>query len=487
MTIPTTLRVPFLYAEFDPSRAFQGPSILAYKALLIGGRIAAGTKAEAQIDRITSADQAALFYGAGSMLHRQAIAWFANNKVTEVYAASLDDDATGVAATGSFAITGPATADGTFVVYIAGVRIALAVTSGDTATDVGDALEAAVLADTSLPVSASNAAGTVTITAKNDGEPGNDIDLRANYYDGEAYPTGISVVITGMASGANNPDLQDIVDILGDEWYHIISCPFNDATNLTVIETELADRFDYDRMIDGLYVTAKSDTLANLTTFGNSRNSPHVVSMNAYKVPSTPWEVAAATAAQMALEGQADPARPFQTLELVGILPPASSERFTLLENNQLLTDGIATHQVDSAGKVRIQRAITMYQTNDAGAADIAYLDSNTMLTLMYLRYDWRNHIMTKYARAKLADDGTNFGTNQLVITPSIGKAEAIAKFRQWAALGLVENIDQFKTDLVVERNSSDPNRLDFVLPPDLVNQFIVGGTTIQFLLQSPS
>jgi phage tail sheath gpL-like len=49
--------------------------------------------------------------------------------------------------------------------------------------------------------------------------------------------------------------------------------------------------------------------------------------------------------------------------------------------------------------------------------------------------------------------------------------------------LGLVENIEQFKTDLIVERNVQDPNRLDFLLPPDLVNQFIVGAAQIQFRL----
>ena len=72
-------------------------------------------------------------------------------------------------------------------------------------------------------------------------------------------------------------------------------------------------------------------------------------------------------------------------------------------------------------------------------------------------------------------------------MTPSIGKAEAIAKFRAWELQGLVENIDQFKNDLVVERDPNNPNRLNFLLPPDLINQFIVGGTTIQFLLQSPT
>jgi phage tail sheath gpL-like len=49
--------------------------------------------------------------------------------------------------------------------------------------------------------------------------------------------------------------------------------------------------------------------------------------------------------------------------------------------------------------------------------------------------------------------------------------------------LGLVENGDQFKADVVVERNASDPNRLDFVLPPDIINQFIVGAARIDFRL----
>jgi phage tail sheath gpL-like len=49
--------------------------------------------------------------------------------------------------------------------------------------------------------------------------------------------------------------------------------------------------------------------------------------------------------------------------------------------------------------------------------------------------------------------------------------------------LGLVEGFDQFKRDLVCERNVSDPNRLDFLLPPDVMNGLIVVGAQIQFRL----
>lgn len=485
MTIPNDLRVPFVYVEFDSSRAFQGPSILRYQALLIGQRLSGGARPELHIDKITSYDQATSLYGAGSQLAKMFESWLKNNRITDVYGISLDDAGAGVAASGSFVLGGTASADSSLVVYIGGERIPVAVTSGQTATQIGDALVAAI--HSGLSVTASNSTGTVTITAKNKGEAGNDIPLLANYNAGEELPAGITLSINSMASGANNPSIQDAIDVLGDEWYNIICAPYNDATNMTAIEAELDDRFGPLRMIDGLYITSKRGNLGQLESYGNGRNSKHVCCIHSEQIPNSSLAMVTAWGGQLAAEGQADPARPFQTLELVGILPPAIENRFTLVENNSLLYDGIATFYVDNGGKVRIQRAITMYQTNSLGAADVAYLDVNTLLTLMYLRYDFRTQILTKYARAKLGDDGVQVGPGQQVMTPKLGKAEAINIFRGWQELGLVENIDQFKNDLICIRSTTDVNRLEWILPPDLMNQFRVGAATLQFLLQSPA
>jgi len=487
MTIPNTLRVPFVYVEFDSSRAYQGPSLLRYKVLLVGQRLSTGTKPELSIDKITSYDQAIKLYGAGSQLSRQFKAFFANDKISDVYGCSLDDAGSGVAATGTYVIGSTATATGSFIAYVMGVRFAVAVASGDTASVIGDALETAINADTTLPVTANNVAGTVTLTARNKGEAGNDIDIRINYNSGEELPEGITCTVNGMGTviiGANNPDLSGVIAILGDEWYNIISAPYYDATNLSAIEVELADRFGPLRMIDGLYVSSRRGTVGTLSSWGSGRNSKHVIVMHSQKIPGYSPEFASALAGQLAQEASADPARPFQTLELVGILPPAITERFTLAENNSLLYDGVSTFYVDNGGKVRIQRTITMYQTNALGAEDIAYLDANTLFTLMYLRYDFRTQILTKYSRAKLADDDNQIGAGQIVMTPKLGKAEAINIFRGWERLGLAEDVDQFKNDLVCVRSETDPNRLEWILPPDLVNQFRVGAATLQFLLQ---
>ena len=67
--------------------------------------------------------------------------------------------------------------------------------------------------------------------------------------------------------------------------------------------------------------------------------------------------------------------------------------------------------------------------------------------------------------------------------TPKIIKAEIIHLFREWESAGLVEGFDQFKDDLIVERNAGDPNRVDALIPPDVVNQLRVFAGLIQFRL----
>ena len=44
--------------------------------------------------------------------------------------------------------------------------------------------------------------------------------------------------------------------------------------------------------------------------------------------------------------------------------------------------------------------------------------------------------------------------------------------------------MELFKENLIVERNATDPNRLDVLFPPDLINQLRVFATLVQFRLQ---
>lgn len=486
--IPQT-RVPGQYAEFAPL-APSGLSALRYVVLIIGQAISTGTKAAKELCLISSADVAASYFGRGSMIHRMAQKFYANNVSNEVYAiaATKDDVSSGTGkATGSIQVTHAATGNGTLALYIAGQRIAVTVTSGDTANDIASAIKAEIDANhLDLPVKSTAATDTVTFQALNVGATGNDIDIRVNYHDGEVLPDGVTVAIVAMSGGTSNPDISSgtpsLIDNLGDTWFQIIAMPYTDSANWTALETELDRRFGPITQIDGLAIAAVVDTYSNLVTFGSGKNTKQICAIGVNDVMQQPLEIAAAAAGQVAgalAIGSGAESRPFQTLPLVGINAPRSSYRFTFTELDSLLNNGIATLYTDEGGLVRIQRLITTYQTNDLGASDTAWLDANTRFTAMFIRYDWVNYLKTKYPRAKLAGSAERVGPGQVIMTPSVGRAEALARFGVWESVALVEDLDYFKSNLIAERDPVDVNAMNWFLPCDFVNQFRVGKTQI--------
>ena len=488
MGVPQNIIVPFVGVEFDSSRAFQGPATLPVQVLLFGQKLSGGTGATETLLLVTSADQVGELAGFGSVVHRMAISYFANNKTTTTYIMLLDDAGGATAAQTDLVVTGTATANGEVDLYIDGDRYAVGVTSGDTNTTVSAAIMAAVNADPNTPVVASEpVAGTVRLTAKNAGIAAGDIDVRYNYNDGEVLPAGISIADPANTPGTVDPDVQDVLDNIGDAWFNVLAAPYNDATSLEAIETFLTNNAGPLVQKDGMYYFAKKDTRANLITFAtnSARNNPYVTMLDGTNRPSSNAMQCAAVAGRTAESIESDTAVPLHRMALAGLLPIASEDRYTLIERNQLAVNGIATMTDDNG--VQTESTVTMYLKNSANASDIAYQFQNTVFILMRLRYTFVNRIKTKYARAKLANSTQRLRSGQQVITPAIGKAEAVAWFLLEEELGQVENVEQFKNDVVCERNLSNPNRLDWILPPDLINQFIVGSADMQFLLESPA
>jgi phage tail sheath gpL-like len=481
--IPSNLRIPWVGVEFDASQASQGPAILAFRGLLIGQKTSAGSAAANSLHRVTRADSVIALAGQGSLLHRLAIAWFAENQETETWIGVLSDDNSGVQASGTITVSGPATAAGTIALYLGGERVTVGVASGDANTAIATAIGAAINASGSLAVTATVSNAVVTVTYRHKGAVGNSYDVRHSYRIGEQLPSGVGLTIVAMASGATNPSLASLIAAMGDTWFHVIAHPYTDATSLSAIEAELASRAGPMRMIDGLAITSASGTHSALTTLGGARNSAwSIIASQPGESPVTPpAEFAAGCAAVIARAAAADPARPFQTLSVTRALPPAEADLFTSSERNLLLFDGIATSVALPGGAVQVERAITTYQNAPSGDDDTSYLDSNTPLTLMLLRYTWRVRMRKKYPRHKLGNDDARFGPGQLVMTPKLARAEAIAWYQEQMDRGLVENLPAFKAALVVERSQTNPNRLDLLLPPDLINQLMVVATNMQF------
>lgn len=251
--------------------------------------------------------------------------------------------------------------------------------------------------------------------------------------------------------------------------------------------TEMNDtsgRWSYARQLYGHVYTAKTGTLSELVTAGDQFNQQHITLAGYEKETQTPAdELAASRTARAAVFIRNDPARPTQTGELVGMLPAPKGKRFTMTEHQTLLSHGVATAYVES-GVLRIQRDVTTYRKNAYGVADNSYLDSETLHTSAYVLRKLKSVITSKYGRHKLASDGTRFGPGQAIVTPAVIKGELLATYRQLERAGIVENYELFKQYLVVERDASDPNRLNTLFPPDYVNQLRVFAVVNQFRLQ---
>lgn len=485
--IPSNLRVPLFYAEVSNSMANTGQQ--NQRALIIGQKTSAGLATANVPLRCLGADDAITQGGAGSMLALMAQAYLANDAFGEVWYLPLDDSGSGVAATGTIAFSGTPTAAGVLSIYIAGQLVSVAVTASQTATNIATAVAAAITAVTSLPVTAAANTGTVTLTAKNKGLGGNGIDIRLNYYgtaNGEKTPAGLTVTITAMASGATNPTLTTALTNLADLEFDFIASPYTDATSLSALSTFLNDvsgRWSYASQIFGGVFTAHKETAGNLQTFGTALNDQHTSVLGFNDSPTPSWVWAAAYTGAVAVSLKVDPARPLQTIPIYGVSAPPIASRFSISLRNSLLWSGISTFTVDQGGLVHVENAITTYQKNSFGTADNSYLEVETMYTLMYVIRTLRAVVTSKYARVKLAANGTRFAPGSGIVTPNIVKADLIATYQSLEYDGYVQKADEFAKNIIVQINSTNPNRLDVLWPGTLIGQLRIFALLAQFRL----
>lgn len=493
--VPSAWRVPLFWAEVDASAANSGGGDNP-KSLLVGQKLSGGTATANQPVLVSSAALAETLFGWGSELHRMYLAYVRQDPAGEVWALPIAD-ASGTNATLTLTITGPATENGTIPLYLAGRLVSVPVTNGDSAATIVTAMVAAVT-DSLEPLGVTAADGTgdtVVITHVHDGTCGNSYDVRACYLGpaaGERLPAGVGITAGGnsivstpavLASGATDPSHTTAITNMGDEPFDFVAIGLPTATVIAAFEAELLDRWSALKQVYSLAFTALRDTSGDLLTFGGNRNSPYVSILGYDLAPSCDAEMAAAYAGACARELKADPARPLQTVALEGVLPPRIGDVFTATVRNNLLYSGISVaHR--AGGAYRITAAVSTYQQNAGGNADDSYLYVETLATLRYVLRYLKSRIESKYPRHKLANDGTRFGAGQAIVTPSIVRGEMVAAYLDLQELGLVENVDAFVENLVVERNATNPNRLDVLYPPDLVNGLRMFALLLQFRQQ---
>ncbi len=465
-SIPASIRKPGKYFEFNTRLAVRTLPANLQKMLIIAQRLTAGSVAALAPIEIFSDAHAADAFGTGSMAHRMCRAAIRANPYLQLTVCALDDGA-GAAATATVTIANAATGSGTLKLWIGNDSIEIAIASGDAHTAVATALGAAVNAKPDLPVTAAVAAAVVTLTARNKGTVANRIDLAR---DVTAAGTTATLSGTTLTGGTIDPDIATALAKVYGEQYDVICTPYNDQTSLTALRIHLDAVAGPLEQRPGVGIAGIDTALATATTLAGQINSGRILIGYLRGTKSPDFELAAAYAAVVAWEE--DPARPLNTLALVGIAAPPIDQRLSRTEQENCLANGIAPLEVGPGEVVQIVRAITTYTKNAQAVPDIALLDLTTIRTLDYVRKACRERISLRFPREKLSSRTAGRVRTELL--------DVLLKLQE---LEIVEEVEANKDGLLVERDLQDPNRLNAKIPTDVVNGLHVFAGRIDLLL----
>jgi phage tail sheath gpL-like len=464
--IPSSIRKPGKYFEFNTKLAVRTLPGNLQKVLVVGQRLAVGTVPANTLVDIFSAADAVTYFGRGSILALMVAAAIAANPYLSLQAVALDDAVASVAASGTITITGPATAAGVLTVQVGDMLVQVAIANADTATVIAAALNAQFAKQPDLPLSASVAAGVVTVTAKNKGTLGNGIKLSASVTNG----IGVTAVATALTAGATDPTIATALATVFAAGHNIIITPWNDTVNMTALRTHLDNAGGPLEQRGPIGVYAHVGTVSQATTLAASINGGRLTGALLPWCYENVFELAAAYGAVIASEE--DPARPLNTLALTGISAPPQAFWLDRISVENCLWNGVTPLTVGPGNRVQIERAITTYTLDPQGIPDISLLDLTTIRTLDYVRKAVRERIALRFPREKLSER----------TAPKV-RSEILDVLYKLEELEIVEFVADNAAGVIVERDLQDPNRLDAKIPCNVVNGLHVFAGRIDLLL----
>ncbi len=481
--VPIGTRVPFTFVEFDGSNANGTATAQAYKVLMLGQKLDSGSAVAEVPYIVASTAQAIELFGKGSMLHNMVDVFFKNNDATELHVMSFKDPDKATPAQWKFTFDpalDKATKADQLTLNIAGEILQFDTTPDMKLAELLSTIASKVTSQESLPVTVAATANEITFISKHKADIANQIVIELS--QGSNFQLKDPTPKTKATNG-QGISLSTAFSKISDTHYNFIINPYETADVIKFLEGELVQRFSPSRALEAIAISAVSGKQGEVSKFLETKTSPHTVYIATATSQSPGYLWASALTAVTAYYGNLDTARPFQTLPILGVVPPQREDQFTMQDRNVLLSRGASTFTVDSGDNVRIERLVTTYKNSNA-PNDMAYVSLNTLLTLSFIRFSIRSYFSRKYPRCKLASDAIRLPAGASVMTPSLMKAELVCLFRTWETeLGIVENVDQFKNDLICEINQRDKTRLDVSLTPKLVSQFCILGVKVGFLL----
>jgi phage tail sheath gpL-like len=472
-SVPSSIRKPGRYTEYNAEGAITSLPSVANKVLIVAQKTSSGIATVDTVYPIFSSADSILYAGAGSIADLMVKALFKANPNINLSLITQADAGGSAAAVGTVTIATTATKAGSMDLWVANKYINVAVAIGDTPTVVVVSLYNKLKEiEADLPVVATKDAAILTLTAKNLGTSGNQIAIA--YKINNADCTATVVQPTG---GTGDPVYTNPLAAAFPGKFDIIVSSLNDAANLAILKTHVTNSSSptEGRPCIAVYgytgVQATLETLAG-TTLNYERFSVafHPYTKTTQSGHSLDYEIAAAYAGVIASEE--DPAMPLNGLVLTDIGPAAIANRLSRTQQESCLANGVTPLIVGVGEQVAIVRAVSNYIKNATGTTDPAYLDITTIRTLDYVRLSIETREALRFPRSKLSTK-----------TPAKVRAQIIDVLTKLEELEIVENVSSNLDGIVVEKDSTDPNRLNALIPADVVNGLHVLANRINLVL----
>ncbi len=444
-------KVPGFVGEVKYGAGLSSAASAAVVCLLVGTKLSTGTAvADLDVVDIINSTDADTAFGAGSELARMCyVALQVPGVVLKACAAAEAGGAVGATAQVTFATN--ATSAGTYRFRIDGVSLEVGVANADTPTIVATAMVAAVNAVTALPVTASNAAGVVTLTRKSKGLRGNEGTL---VLDTTLAPTGMTATVnvgTAMSGsgrfrfqgGTGTESPANVLATLLPRDDRFVGIAQNDQTNLTGAGLWRDWVASKSGALEGrpcfvTYCTTANTQPTTLAQAVNDQLFAHAWMRNAESHPS---EIAAAIAAERSVRFAADPGFNTAGMVLKGIKAQVNSaDRPVRSVLVSCLNNGITPIGTSTDDRVFVVRGINTRSLNGANP-DYNTLDWSDAQVPQFVRLDlgiyWSSEFQPNNPRN--ADDVQEGEAERQpgVATPSLWTASVREKLKDYEEKGV--------------------------------------------------
>lgn len=478
--------VPGTYVQINFA---QGPSTgsgVQLPILILANRTTSGSATpdtvvygpDTTVPLQTEADMIALG-GPGSEAHRMFRRITAVNQTTAVYCVFVTESS-GSAATATITLTTTATANGTLRIWVGDEFVDTAITSGDTPTVIATNAAASINAKTYWAVTASNALGVLTITAKNKGLRGNWLRFNSAIL-GSGVGTTTSATTDAFFTGGTTADSNTtaLSTILPKQFYYIVSAA-EDASQFGALASQVGTQALPTTGIRQRCFAGSVDSLANVTTVATGVNNARAEIWWQQAGCFTPAELAANAAATVAL--WETPPNPRTNFAFYGNDPntgplwkvPRSrldSALPTRTSIKSALNNGITPIGVNSNNTTYLVDRITTYSLTSS-QPDYRVRPAHKVTVCDFFANDLQAKAALQNAGKRIADNPPKGGRipGTQVVTPQIFQGQIFGLLNDYDRNDLLQNLPVIKAGTIVQRETNPTTRMSARIPLQVVD-----------------